>query len=310
MEETQIVTGTRTPGLRSIGPLSLIAAALTVSVACSPYDPLLRVQTAPLPGVHATAACIDCHVTGPPFYAFPWDPTCLSCHEQDRKPPAPPAVVSNHHVGQGCAANSGCHADVDPSWRDRDGVNPDTSDTGGGGTETGFGHGFLPLQGGHPTDCTACHLDGIGASSTVTPEGGTAALCWSCHEEDRYGGDSHFVYEEDELPTGAELRRDCKACHDVTARTGGPFAADWSNNSEHGGIRFPHGMENNDVPADESDYVTACTDCHSAGPPAYDCTVACHEEVIDGPIPQHATFEAGDDDTCTGCHIYADIRPY
>ena len=310
MEETETVTATRILALGSI------AAALAVGAACAPYEPLPRAQTAILPGVHATAACADCHGAGPPYYAFVWDTTCISCHEADRKPPLPPAVVSTHYVGQGCASQDICHAAVDPAWNDRDGVPDDTSDTGGG-TVTGYGHEFLPLEGGHPTDCTACHTDGVGSSSTVFPEGGTPDLCWSCHEEDRYGGDSHYVYDEEDttLPDGAELRRDCKACHDVTSRTGAPFASDWSENSEHGGIRFPHGMEDSappsfvPIPQSVAAYITDCAACHPTGPPAYQCTVACHEEIY--ATSPHTSYTPGSNDsscTLSGCHPSADIR--
>jgi predicted CXXCH cytochrome family protein len=251
-----------------------------------PFHEETGAATFVLPGPHAVLTCEQCHGP-PPYQAFVWDTTCLSCHEVDRKTP-------DHYAGQGCS-ESGCHLDTDPTWADNHGVP----------------HDFLPLEGVHSLDCTSCHDSGTPSNDDVFPEGGSRYSCAGCHEDDRLTP-THYVEPGGDLPYGALLGWDCNACHDQELRKGLPIDPGWTDFGDHGEIRFPHGTEAQGTVLPPTAWVVACTDCHPDQPPIYTCTTSCHAEIFVEPrLACHNGLEPGQNDgncTTSGCHIYADIR--
>lgn len=254
----------------------IVVLGLASTTACERWDPPPRELRFELLGAHTSLTCEQCHTTGQPYTWI--DPTCTTCHEADRKVPAP-----GHYAPQSCDA-AGCHKASDLTWGDI-----------GGGTGTGF-HDFFPLVDAHDQDCTACH-------ATADPPPGDLAgyglLCWNCHEEDRKDP-THYVN-----PTpapGVEPREDCGPCHAPVT---------WSTDLYLHEPRVPHGRARTDdgglsfVPIAEASWVTACADCHQDAPDDYEthqCLV-CH---ADDPDPHNGVFG---DSQCVGCHSTAEFEP-
>ncbi|MEZ4239949.1 MAG: hypothetical protein R3F59_28120 [Myxococcota bacterium] len=285
--------------------------------ACAPYEPEVGGANAfPLPGPHAQASCEDCHGP-PPFEAFIWDTTCVSCHDADRKPNDPA-----HAAYQTCSG-AGCHADTDPDW---------------GVAVSNVDHSFLPLQDAHALadPCTPCHSSGTPSAADVDPPGGNATYCWSCHEEKRVLANAgtpddpilHFV-DDPEVDTqivgDSELRWDCKSCHDGLSRGQGTLSKLWIQGANHGPaagreIKVPHGTQGQGVAIDESAWIVECADCHPSLPPEpvsadfqdFTCSDACHAEIfVDPRLAYHNGLSPGvTDAACSapGCHPHADIR--
>lgn len=284
----------------STARLAFLTGLLTALAACEAYAPEAGPPTFVLPGTHAALTCEECHGP-PPFVAFTWDTDCVSCHEVDRKDAA-------HYPGQGCSGDgTGCHADTDVTWAD---------------ALNGIDHDFLPLDAVHAVPCTSCHSADPPTGLDIIPENGNATLCWSCHEEDRFveplytpyaPPTLHYIEDPADVAPYAEVRWDCKACHDRESRVGGPVEG-WTvpAGQDHGGIRFPHATQTTGVALPGASWVAACTDCHPDKPPVFTCTTACHQTIFIDPIAEHAGLTPiVNDAVCSveGCHPHADLRP-
>lgn len=312
--------------------LAAVAVGLVFAViACEPYEPEPRVQSFILPGPHAALECASCHLDEPPYDPIIWDINCISCHtaagERQELGKADYATWGPAHypgyANTTCSNNGGCHLDTHESW----GVA--AAECGGG-----VDHSFFPLEGLHALDCATCHsspdCNQFSAVDVVDPVGAPLALsgrtlCMSCHEADR--PEAHYLELDNPVrPPDADKRWDCKACHDPVSRDGAPVTQDWVfTDNFHGknantGIRVPHGTfggiglgyGSDDVAIPPEQWVTECVACHPAGEPvapnpAYQCTVACHQELFElNGI--HQGNAPGADATCIYCHINGEDR--
>lgn len=264
--------------------ITLVVSGFVGALGCGePYRPAEHDGSSfPLEGAHARASCEGCHGP-PPFGSIVWDATCLSCHEVDRKAP-------DHYPGRGCADGGGCHTASQLTW---------SAVLGTTGVTPLF-HNFLPLEGTHDLPCASCHTSATPSADDAT---GTSDLCWSCHEADRKDA-QHYV--ETGLQFLDEPRWDCKACHDTESRTGAPLAAWGTGEGDHGNVRFPHAMVNNNNGQAPELWITACAACHPANPPVFQCTDSCHADLFVD--TSHYGTYPGDAAECLDCHGAADIR--
>ncbi len=138
----------------------------------------------PLTGVHASLACVDCHIDGQ-YSMLPTD--CFSCHQADFngvKDPDHLAANFDHD----CTV---CHSTT--AW-----------------TPSSFDHNQtnFPLTGAHTTvNCSDCHSTGYANTPTD---------CFSCHEDD-----FNSVNDPDHL--AANFDHDCMVCHSTAAWTPSSF---------------------------------------------------------------------------------------
>jgi hypothetical protein len=304
----------------TLGGLTIVAGILTVLIACQPYAPEDDGALAfVLPGAHETLTCEQCHGP-PPFVAFQWDTTCLSCHEPDRKPPDP-TTGAEHYPGQSCSGAT-CHADTDFKWIDALGALGNVD------------HDFLPLEGSHALGCNLCHGTANPSEADVFPNDATADRCWDCHEEDRKievatgtaAAPLHYVEDTAIIALDAEPRWDCKACHDNPSRGEGPLDG-WAIDPAkiHGGIRYPHGMQIGPTKAVQTavppgEWIFDCVACHPVAPPDAVCVEACHgggggtgQDIFTYPIAFHAALTPESPAATCGatpaCHPAADNIP-
>ena len=299
-----------------------VAGALMFgALSCAPFEPAPRLQTFVLPGPHAALDCAACHFDEPPYDPIVWDLDCVSCHDagtekQELGDPNGLQWGASHYVPTSqttCSSNGGCHKDVDPDWAAAAGACGGTVD-----------HSFLPLEGTHALGCTECHT---GASCETfsgldlvnlqdVPITDPPSLCMACHEYERTGYDpNHYVEDAADRPAGAELRWDCKACHDPQSRDGDATVTNgfaiYQNPHGDPDIRVPHGTFGGvgygslDAALPPDQWVTECVDCHPAGEPVidttYQCTVACHVELFEA-TGEHQDYLPGEDAACTACH--------
>lgn len=133
----------------------------------------------PLVGVHATVACVTCHVNN----RYQGTPnTCIGCHRTDYDRTTSP----NHAAAGYSTACDGCHRATDPSWQG-----------------AGINHSqFFPLVGLHATaTCVACHVNNVYK--------GTPRDCYPCHATN---------YQKTTNPNhiAANFPTACDSCHKAT----------------------------------------------------------------------------------------------
>lgn len=252
------------------------------AVGCGRFEAAAPTPVFAIAGAHEQLACEACH--GPAPFG-PLDPTCTTCHEEDRKNP-------QHYTGITCngADGVGCHTAADNSWSD---IAPLVD------------HDFLPLEGAHALACDRCH---------ELPEGGPdlngqAKYCYNCHEINAVGraaavgpfqarpDDGHWALEGDEL--NPLFRWDCQGCHETTGTMLSPFPINHP-------MRIPHGAIISDGPTCVVNPAlpdTLLTDCASCHPNPNDFTTFdcfnCHGEAhVDGQGEQIYLLEE-----CLGCHV-------
>ncbi|MEN0063573.1 MAG: hypothetical protein AAGA48_15590 [Myxococcota bacterium] len=207
-------------------------------------------------GAHELLTCEACHTEGRPYQPLPTN--CQSCHEEDRK-------NDTHFPNQTCN-EAGCHSSEHFTWAEVLGV------------EDGF-HDFLPLEGSHDQDCSACHKD----TKNYADLAGESSYCWNCHEAERWTKDPtdplgqglHYIRYLDlkQKEPDPRFRWDCGPCHEPVA---------WSSNPFFHGPRSPHGTlladANSCVPiADDTQWVTGCEGCHPGSTKNLDCDT-CHAD--------------------------------
>jgi hypothetical protein len=249
----------------------------------------------PLNGLHAEAACAECHGTGESarFRPLPFG-ACSDCH-------------ADPHRGAMAGACATCHEER--GWgRLRDVA-----------IEGAFDHSMttFPLRGAHAVSvCTACHVPGRpprGEVLRMAYRQGTAARayprpvaescaschvdrhaspiaaaqrwarCSECHSEAAWAPSAFGLAQHGLSPfplTGAHATAPCVACHEAPAAHG---------------TRFPLAV-----------VARACSDCHADEDPhegryAGLACETCHStEAFDVVAFDHAL--AGPETTCAGCH--------
>ncbi|MEN0068057.1 MAG: hypothetical protein AAGA48_38360 [Myxococcota bacterium] len=230
----------------------VIVAAL--AIACNRFTAEPQPARFVIAGAHAQLTCEACHTEGRPYQAL--STNCQSCHEEDRKSPT-------HFPNQTCN-DAGCHSSEHFAWADVLGV------------EEGF-HDFLPLEGSHDQDCSACHKD----TKNYADLEDESAYCWNCHEAERWTEDPsnpqglHYIQylDLDQKKPDPRFRWDCGPCHQPVA---------WSENPFFHAPRSPHGTFVFDgvtcVPkVDETQWVTGCEGCHPGSTANLDCDT-CHPD--------------------------------
>ncbi|MFN7942612.1 MAG: NAD(P)-binding domain-containing protein [Thermoanaerobaculia bacterium] len=269
----------------------------------------------PLVGMHAVAACRECHLD----LVFSRVATaCQDCH-------------GDPHLGRLGLACQDCH---DPRrWEARDDLYRAHSRT------------LFPLVGGHarvdceachgrqapeeyvltPTDCYTCHRVDF-QSATQPPHGGFSTHCQQCHlgAPDSWQG-ARFQHTGRFPLVGAHAGVACVDCHrsgyrGVAADCYSCHRADFERTRDpnHVASGFPTACQNchgstawqpasfdharAGFPLEGAHRTIACTDCHRqgyAGTPA-DC-YSCHRDDYNATRePNH--LAAGYPTTCTACH--------
>jgi hypothetical protein len=162
-----------------------------------------------LVGVHATVACMACHVSG----VYQGTPTsCVGCHKADYD-----KTTSPNHAASGFSTQCDtCHKATDPSW-----------------TAASFNHSqYYALVGVHATvACTACHINGVYKGTptdcyschktqydqTTNPNhaaSGFPTTCDSCHKaSDSSWTQATFTHSWFPITSGAHSGHPCSACH-------------------------------------------------------------------------------------------------
>ncbi|RMG67601.1 MAG: hypothetical protein D6722_12880 [Bacteroidetes bacterium] len=132
----------------------------------------------PLMGVHATLACVECHLAETNLRFDRIGNECVNCHRDDYEATESP----NHrdaNYGTDCIE---CHSPLAFGWE-----------------ASALSHDFFPLTLGHDIqDCARCHT--TGNFSDASPE------CVQCHQAD-------FNATTNPSHTQLGFSNDCAACH-------------------------------------------------------------------------------------------------
>ena len=184
----------------------------------------------PLLGMHATAACIECHQseTGLQFNRIGNE--CINCHLADFNATANP----NHEAAGFSMDCVDCHTIESIGWF----------------SET-MNHDFFPLTKGHDiADCNACHID---RNFTNTPTD-----CFACHQSD-------FTASLKPNHEAAGFSTNCVDCHTIDV---GWEPAEYADHDTHfpiySGAHQGEWEQCIDCHNNPSDYTQfTCTNCHT-----------------------------------------------
>lgn len=113
-------------------------------------------------------------------------------------------------------------------------------------------------------------------------------LCWNCHENDR----KDALHYGDPDPTRAW---DCGPCHNTVS---------WSDGAWQHPVKTPHGTSSSLTPTSPSDWIVACSACHTepADFAQFEC-LACHVAEDPNFVPH---YNAADDE-CLACHASGEV---
>ena len=211
----------------------------------------------PLIGSHAAADCNRCHVSGSKLRYNVQNTDCYACHRSNFE-----ATTNPNHRSAGFGTDCyRCHNMVGKEWN---------------GVNSGFEHGFFPLNGGHKLQCAQCH-----ASGTYT---GLSKACVSCHLDD---------YNQTTQPAHASsgFSKECQTCHGITT---------WNaSNFDHDSRYFPIHSGTHRGKWD------ACTDCHTnaSNYSAFSC-LNCHEHNKTSMDAEHRgrSGYSYNSSNCLSCH--------
>ncbi len=242
----------------------------------------------PLLGVHASAACVDCHTAGSQLQFDRIGNDCINCHLTDFN-----ATTNPNHAELGLSTDCiSCHA-FDEEWSPATFDNHDE---------------YYVLNGAHAAiakDCAACHIDG---NFSTTPN-----TCVGCHEQD-------YTNAVDPNHTVLQFSTDCTTCHTETEWVPATF--------DHDGLYFPINSGKHegtwsdciDCHTNPSNYAEfTCTTCHAnpetenqhAGVEGYifesNACLACHPagdaaEVFDHNLTNFPLTGAHITTDCIDCH--------
>lgn len=183
----------------------------------------------PLVGMHASADCQRCHISGSKQRYDVINIECYSCHRDKYEATTNP----NHRTaGFGTDCNR-CHNMVGTQWN---------------GSNQGFEHGFFPLKGGHNLECIRCH-----ASGTYS---GLSKECVSCHLAN---------YNATTNPNHVSLgfSTECQTCHNTTSWKGAKFDHDGKYFPIYSGTHKGEWNACTDCHTNASNYGTfTCLNCH------------------------------------------------
>lgn len=130
----------------------------------------------PLLGAHATAQCMDCHLSESALEFNRIGNDCINCHALDYD-----NTISPNHQEAGYSLSCiDCHRGDGFDW-----------------SSENILHDFFPLTQGHDIqDCNRCHQSGNFSE--------TSAECFSCHQAD---------YQNAREPNHAQFPTACNLCH-------------------------------------------------------------------------------------------------
>ena len=184
----------------------------------------------PLLGMHATAACIECHTSETGLQFTRIGNECINCHLADFN-----ATTNPNHADAGFSMECvDCHSIESIGWF----------------SET-MNHDFFPLTKGHEIeDCAACHID---RNFTNTPTD-----CFACHQTD-------FTAALEPNHEAAGFSTECIDCHTTDIGWEPAEYADHDNifpiySGAHQG-EWEQCVDCHNNPSDYTQFT--CTNCHT-----------------------------------------------
>ena len=184
----------------------------------------------PLLGMHATAACIECHTSETGLQFTRIGNECINCHLVDFN-----ATTNPNHADAGFSMECvDCHSIESIGWF----------------SET-MNHDFFPLTKGHAIeDCAACHID---RNFINTPTD-----CFACHQSD-------FTAALDPNHAAAGFSTECIDCHTTDIGWEPAEYADHDNifpiySGAHQG-EWEQCVDCHNTPSDYTQFT--CTNCHT-----------------------------------------------
>ncbi len=240
----------------------------------------------PLLGMHAEAACTDCHQSETGLQFLRIGNECINCHLDEFH-----ATTNPNHSEVGFSTDCiDCHTIEGFDW-----------------STNSINHDFFPLTKGHEIDdCIACHID---RNFINTPTD-----CIACHE-------TAFIEAQNPNHQAADFSTDCVACHTTDVGWQPAEFQDHDNlfpiySGAHQGT-WEQCIDCHNTPSDYSQFT--CTNCHvnpetdeqHAAVTGYtyenSACLACHptgsaDDVFDHNLTNFPLTGAHIDVECLACH--------